>query len=61
MPHGKDSELSLVHPIIGIQGYFKESIHLELFVVDTKSTRRRIILNSLKKSECKPFFISYPL
>ncbi|CAD8148602.1 unnamed protein product [Paramecium octaurelia] len=61
LPHGKDSELSLVHPIIGIQGYFKDSIHLELFVVDTKSTRRRIILNSLKKSECKPFFISYPL
>ncbi|CAK93165.1 unnamed protein product (macronuclear) [Paramecium tetraurelia] len=61
LPHGKDSELSLVHPIIGIQGYFKDSIHIELFVVDTKSTRRRIILNSLKKSECKPFFISYPL
>ncbi|CAD8059007.1 unnamed protein product [Paramecium primaurelia] len=61
LPHGKDSELSLVHPIIGIQGQFKDSIHLELFVVDTKSTRRRIILNSLKKSECKPFFISYPL
>ncbi|CAD8089459.1 unnamed protein product [Paramecium sonneborni] len=61
LPQGKDTELSLVHPIIGIQGYFKDTIHLELFVVDTKSTRRRIILNSLKKSECKPFFISYPL
>ncbi|CAD8068568.1 unnamed protein product [Paramecium sonneborni] len=61
LPQGKDTELSLVHPIIGIQGYFKESIHLELFVVDTKSTRRRIIFNSLKKSECKPFFISCPL
>jgi hypothetical protein len=34
---------------------------LELFVVDTKSTRRRVILNSLKKGETKPFFVTMPV
>lgn len=61
MPSVSSTDLSLVHPFFGIQAKFEEILHLEFLIVDTKGVRRRIMLNSTKRSEIKPFFISMSL